>query len=187
MNCDGSIERTTRQRYICSTCQSHKERCTGPSGYSVNMLEEAELENISQTLCDMQTVTYVKAYLDRVSVASDDVNLQQTSSLHKIKSLEADLADLNSQVIKSLHNESELSITGLQSAIEHTESKLKTEKQHLRKPEDAVSDVQHKKKVLLNAIDKSDELLAILHSGDSTAVTKHLNLLVKRIDVFQTF
>lgn len=144
------------------------------------------MKEVSLMLWKMQADVYAGAYLKKCKFTIDNLTQQVSTGLQEISSLEVDLADLNSEVIKSLHNESELSITILQGAIDHTDSKLKAAKQRLRTLEDSILDVQRRKEMFINAVDKSNELLDILHSEDSTAVKELLYCLIKRVEVYQT-
>ena len=76
----------------------------------------------------------------------------------KLSNMEADISDLNGEVIKFLCGESKLGITVLQSAIEHIKLILKAEKQHLRELEDAVSYTCHKKQVFMDPANRAEKM-----------------------------
>lgn len=59
---DGTETYTLRQRYVCSTRLTHKDRCSGPAGYGMITLEETILELVTQLLRNMQDADWLGAY-----------------------------------------------------------------------------------------------------------------------------
>lgn len=180
---DGEVTYTLRQRYICSTRQSHKERCGGPAGYGPNTLEETVIELITQMLWDMQDTVWVSAYTAHEAAEAERIIQEVSEAQQRLRLIELDLGDLNQEVIKSLRSESEVSIVILQGTIEHTNKKIKEEKRRLAELEKKLTAAQWRKEHFLKICAQSEILLEALHSEEAQAVMEVLYGLVERIDV----
>lgn len=183
MNQNGEMVRTTRQRYICSTRQTHPNLCNGQSGYGAMKLEDAVVTQVVATLNDFQNNAFWQTALLRYD---EEIAIEQSvcSGVEaRIAQKVQDLADLQAEIISALRGTSELGLNLLRRAIEHTEAALQKERQHLQIYEGAVSLTKKRKGKFEAVIAHAEQYEAVLMTGDSHSISNLLYAIIRRIEV----
>ena len=184
MRKDGTLAFSLRQRYICGTRLAHKDRCGGQSGYGMAALEETVLEAVTEQLQSMTFGTCITAYQRQGRMEAKLAERQKQIHESHIARLTDDLSSLNGEVVKCLSNESEISISVLQGAIEDIRQKIRAQKAAIEKLEEHCHTLKQRERIFLELCAKSESLLELLHSGSNNTMIELLHSLVRRIAVY---
>ena len=183
---DGNVIRETRQRYICGKRQCHHDRCDGPAGYSVKLLEETVINKIYDTLFALRSPVFVEECRQKLLEQIDNIRSQRQEAERRRGKLEKDLEDLHTEILKALRNESPLTLSVLQGTAEHIKRKCSTEEQYIKSLDKAIQDLEYKQKFLRKTVVDAPALLETLNGEEPYAIIDLIRLLVKRITVYQT-
>lgn len=183
---DGNVIRETRQRYICGKRQCHHDRCDGPAGYSVKLLEETVINKIYDTLFALRSPEFVRECRQKLLEQIDSIHRQRQEAERRRGRLEKDLEDLHAEIIKALRKESPLTLSVLQGTAEHIKRKCSTEEQYIKSLDKAIQDMEHRQKLLHKTVVDAPALLETLNGEEPYAIIDLIRLLVKRITVYQT-
>ena len=183
---DGNVIRETRQRYICGKRQCHHDRCDGPAGYSVKLLEETVINKIYDTLFALRSPEFVKECRQKLLDQIEDIRGQRREGEQRRGKLEKDLADLHTEIVRALQGESPLHLSVLQGTVDHIKSKCSAEDQFIRSQDKAIQDLEYRQKLLHKTVVDIPKLLETLDSGEPYAIIDLIRLLVKRVTVYQT-
>ena len=178
--------RETRQRYICGKRQCHHDRCDGPAGYSVKLLEETVINKIYDTLFALRSPEFVKECRQKLLDQIEDIRGQRREGEQRRGKLEKDLADLHTEIVRALQGESPLHLSILQGTVDHIKSKCSAEDQFIRSQDKAIQDLEYRQKLLHKTVVDIPKLLETLDSGEPYAIIDLIRLLVKRVTVYQT-
>lgn len=124
-NKDGSKHKKIRGRYKCIS-KSEGKPCTGHYYYNQEELEGAVLQAVSNYITQLKDMNIHNQILQEQQARQKQEQKALHSIQRKIKSLQADLDTLKSQIPQVIRGEFMLSMEELKELIEDTKSKLST-------------------------------------------------------------
>jgi len=180
---DGSMDKTPRIRYVCYGKVRKQTECTGPTGYTMHILDEIIDKIVRRIFQQMQGISKSELINTRYQVELVERKAHLTAVTADYAKAASDLATLKAEVVKSIKGESAFSQEMLAGLISEAEAKVNELATQCKIAEDAVSDSEQLMKELSSQYDEIISWAELYNSASFEAKKMIVNCLISRVEV----